>query len=181
MNAAVRLALAALTAAFMLFFAPAPDADGQPGEGGENDPNIDIGGGGGPALPFLCPGVGEGASILMGRGGWCDFDFHNERDKTGVLHTHCEWGGFSAIANAWRCWRVFPGQPDHPKLSDPDIIPDGWTMPNALTGPTPEDQWPPAGLTPAPPPPPPPLIPPPPPGTAPPPPPWAPPDMPGPP
>ena len=67
----------------------------------------------------------------------------------GDTHIHCEWGGFAPIISMWQCWRVFPGQPDHPALPDPDIIPDGFGVPWPLTGPAPEDQWPPPGLAPA--------------------------------
>jgi hypothetical protein len=57
----------------------------------------------------------------------------------------------------WHCWRVFPGRADHDpaNFNDPDVIPEGFTTPWALNGPTPQDQWPPPGLTPVPPPPPP--------------------------
>jgi hypothetical protein len=96
---------------------------------------------------FLCPGVGSAAVIFRtAGGGWCDFGF----GRTG--HTHCEWGGFAPVAAMWNCWRVFPGRPDHPQLPDPDIIPDGWMVPWALTGPSQGDQWPPPGMVPIPPP-----------------------------
>jgi hypothetical protein len=64
------------------------------------------------------------------------------------MHIHCEWGGFVPVVEMWNCWRVFPGQPDHPQLPDPDIIPDGMGVPWAIQGPTPDNQWPPPGLAP---------------------------------
>lgn len=100
------------------------------------------------SLLYLCPGVGTGVNVIGAGGGYCDFEF----ESTG--HIHCEWGGFGPIAHIWNCWRVFPGRPDHPRLMDPDVIPDGWMVPGALTGPTYLDQWPPKGLQPIPPPPP---------------------------
>lgn len=126
-------------------------AESLPGAG--NTLGGEPGGGGGPNLPnispgalaalFLCPGVGMAVNVLGGGGGYCDYSFTREG------HIHCEWGGFSPIANAWQCWRVFPGQPDHPSHLDPDIIPDGWGVPWAILGPYPGDQWPPPGLAPA--------------------------------
>jgi hypothetical protein len=106
---------------------------------------------------FLCPGVGTATNVLGGGGGYCDFDFQEVElnGRVGVMHTHCEFGGFAPIAATWQCWRVWPGQPDHPRLPDPDIIPDGWGVPWAIQGPNPQDQWPPPGLAPVPPPPPP--------------------------
>jgi hypothetical protein len=96
---------------------------------------------------FLCPGRGGDAVVLGIGGGYCDYDFIRA-PTGGNMHIHCEWGGFAPIITMWNCWRVFPGQPDHPSLPDPDIIPDGMGVPYALTGPTPEDQWPPRGLAP---------------------------------
>ena len=96
---------------------------------------------------FLCPGVGGSANVVGAGGGYCDFNF--ARSAAGTGHVHCEWGGFSPILSMWNCWRVFPGQPDHPANPDPDIIPDGWGVPWAILGPTRDDQWPPAGLAPA--------------------------------
>lgn len=118
------------------------------------------GGGGGPggvgiaapglapqaATIFLCPGVGGAAAALGAGGGYCDFSFSQEG------HIHCEWGGLAPVVDVWNCWRVWRGQPDHPAHPDPDIVPDGWGVPWALNGPTPQDQWPPPGLAPAPPP-----------------------------
>jgi hypothetical protein len=97
---------------------------------------------------FLCPGVGAAGASIGAGGGYCDFDFRELIGGHGNMHTHCEWGGFSPIVQMWNCWRVFPGQPDHPKLPDPDIIPDGMGVPFALAGPTPDNQWPPLGLAP---------------------------------
>jgi hypothetical protein len=104
---------------------------------------------------FLCPGVGAAGASVGGGGGYCDFSFtpvQLSATTMGILHYHCEWGGFTPIVDAWNCWRVWPGQPDHPKLPDPDIVPDGWGVPWAINGPTPNDQWPPPGLFQAPPP-----------------------------
>jgi hypothetical protein len=101
---------------------------------------------------FLCPGVGAAGSAVGGGGGYCDFDFIPvalSATGFGVMHIHCEWGGFVPIVEMWNCWRVWPGQPDHPKLPDPDIIPDGWGVNWAINGPSPADQWPPPGLAPA--------------------------------
>ena len=99
---------------------------------------------------FLCPGVGSATLIFRAAGGgYCDFGFGSWG------HTHCEWGGFAPVAASWQCWRVWRGQPDHPRLPDPDIIPDGYMVPWALNGPSKGDQWPPPGLQPIPPPPPP--------------------------
>jgi hypothetical protein len=117
-----------------------PGGGGQPGsQSGEN-----LSPGSGEAL-FLCPGVGAAATSLGAGGGYCDFDF---RPNAGG-HVHCEWGGLSPVVQVWNCWRVFKGQPDHPAHPDPDIIPDGFGVPWAITGPTPGDQWPPPGLAPA--------------------------------
>jgi hypothetical protein len=101
---------------------------------------------------FLCPGVGKAAGSIGAGGGYCDFDFEPvmlTATTMGVRHTHCEWGGFTPFVDVWNCWRVPAGQPDHPQLPDPDIIPDGWGVPWAINGPTPNDQWPPPGLAPA--------------------------------
>jgi hypothetical protein len=101
---------------------------------------------------FLCPGVGAAGASVGAGGGYCDFDFQPvalTATTFGIGHIHCEWGGFSVVVNVWNCWRVFPGQPDHPKLTDPDIIPDGMGVPWAIQGPSPTDQWPPPGLAPA--------------------------------
>jgi hypothetical protein len=148
---------------------PAPAPLPSPGGGGVNAPGINAGGGGinvpspqlapADAALFLCPGVGAAGNALGGGGGYCDFDFHELRVNgrhVGNMHVHCEWGGFVPVVEMWNCWRVFPGQPDHPAHPDPDIIPDGMAVPDALNGPTPDDQWPPPGLAPAEPPPPPP-------------------------
>jgi hypothetical protein len=97
---------------------------------------------------FLCPGVGAAGNSFGGGGGYCDFNFQQLVGGRGNLHDHCEWGGFVPVVEMWQCWRVFPGQPDHPRLPDPDIVPDGWGTSYALTGPTPDNQWPPAGLIP---------------------------------
>ena len=97
------------------------------------------------SLLFLCPGVGAAVNVLGNGGGYCDFDFRPINNG----HIHCEWGGVGIFIQMWQCWRVFPGQPDHPGLPDPDIIPDGWGVPWALTGPSIHDQWPPPGLAPA--------------------------------
>jgi hypothetical protein len=122
---------------------------GAEGPGAFSGPNISPG-----ALSalFLCPGVGVAVNVIGGGGGYCDYDFQPVEVRPGIfgnMHEHCEWGGFSPIANAWQCWRVFPGQPDHPRLVDPDIVPDGFGVPWAINGPTPNDQWPPLGLAPA--------------------------------
>jgi hypothetical protein len=101
---------------------------------------------------FLCPGVGAAGSAIGGGGGYCDFDFIPvalSATGFGVMHIHCEWGGFVPIVEMWSCWRVWPGQPDHPAHPDPDIVPDGWGVPWAINGPSPSDQWPPPGLAPA--------------------------------
>jgi hypothetical protein len=143
-------------------FAPDADAAPDPGPGGSDGPGGggiagEPGVGGGPNLSpvaasalFLCPGVGKATNVLGGGGGYCDFDFQQVQltNGFGVMHTHCEFGGFAPVAATWNCWRVYPGQPDHPALPDPDIIPDGWGVPWAINGPTPNDQWPPAGLAP---------------------------------
>jgi len=101
---------------------------------------------------FLCPGVGKAAGSIGAGGGYCDFDFEPvilTATTMGLRHIHCEWGGFTPFVDVWNCWRVWPGQPDHPQLPDPDIVPDGWGVPWAINGPTPNDQWPPPGLAPA--------------------------------
>jgi hypothetical protein len=125
--------------------APLASADPNEGNGGgiNNDTDISLGGNG---ILFLCPGVGAGTNVFGAGGGYCDMSF--QPNWRGGGHVHCEWGGFVPVAAGWQCWRVFRGQPDHPRLPDPDIIPDGWEVPDALTGPTPDDQWPPAGLAP---------------------------------
>lgn len=137
-----------------------PAGVGQGGIGGE--PGI----AGGPNLSpvassalFLCPGDGNAWNVLGGGGGYCDFDFQEVKlagpPGIGTMHVHCEFMGFAPIAAHWQCWRVFPGQPDHMvggPPPDPDVIPDGWGVPWAITGPRPDDQWPPPGLAPAPPP-----------------------------
>lgn len=100
---------------------------------------------------FMCPGVGGSASVLGFGGGYCDFNFQPVKlseTTYGVMHNHCEWGSAAPILGLWNCWRVFPGQPDHPALTDPDIIPDGMGVPWAIQGPVPSDQWPPPGLAP---------------------------------
>lgn len=126
---------------------PGPGIGGPsgPGLGDESGPNAELAPG---EAVFLCPGVGGSASVLGAGGGYCDFNF--QRTSVGTGHIHCEWGGASPIVSMWNCWRVFPGQPDHPAHPDPDIIPDGWGVPWAILGPTPNDQWPPPGLAPAP-------------------------------
>jgi hypothetical protein len=101
---------------------------------------------------FLCPGVGAAGNAFGGGGGYCDFEFAPvflTPTTVGIGHIHCEWGGFVPVVEMWNCWRVWPGQPDHPKLPDPDVIPDGWGVPWAIAGPTPNDVWPPPGLAPA--------------------------------
>src|SRR6516165_5976174 len=122
-----------------------------PGGGGIFTPSFGISNPGAPAI-FLCPGVGAAGGAVGGGGGYCDFDFVPVRlsaTTEGIGHIHCEWGGFTPLLTVWQCWRVWPGQPDHPKLPDPDIIPDGWGVPWAIAGPTPNDVWPPPGLAPA--------------------------------
>jgi len=122
-----------------------------PGGGGIFTRDFGISNPGAPAI-FLCPGVGAAGGAIGGGGGYCDFDFIPVRlsaTTEGVGHIHCEWGGFTPLLTVWQCWRVWPGQPDHPKLPDPDIIPDGWGVPWAINGPSPSDQWPPPGLAPA--------------------------------
>jgi hypothetical protein len=169
MGVAVRFAWIALAAALITAgraaAEPAPPsgpAQLPSGTVGAGEPGINAGGGGvnvpAPALApaaaalFLCPGVGAAASSFGGGGGYCDFDFEELMvggHPRGNMHVHCEWGGFVPVVDVWNCWRVFPGQPDHPRLPDPDIIPDGWGVPNALGGPTPDNQWPPPGMVPA--------------------------------
>lgn len=98
---------------------------------------------------FMCPGIGGSASVLGFGGGYCDFNFQPiklDADHWAVMHNHCEWGSAAPVLGIWNCWRVFPGQPDHPALQDPDIIPDGMGVPWAIAGPVPSDQWPPPGL-----------------------------------
>ena len=122
-----------------------------PGGGGIFTRDFGISNPGAPAI-FLCPGVGAAGGAIGGGGGYCDFDFIPVRlsaTTEGIGHIHCEWGGFTPLLTVWQCWRVWPGQPDHPKLPDPDIIPDGWGVPWAIAGPSPNDQWPPPGLAPA--------------------------------
>src|SRR6516165_10000194 len=156
-----------LSAFALLRYSPVSYADPAvpiPGPGGGIDPvggSVGIGapglGGGGPGLSpaaatiFLCPGRGAAASVVGGGGGYCDWNFQVvpfSNGHYGVMHDHCEWGGFNPLVEMWNCWRVWPGQPDHPALPDPDIIPDGWGVPWAIQGPTPSDQWPPPGLAP---------------------------------
>ena len=149
----------ALAAALVLSTGTAHADTGSPG--GSSD--VGVGGGipgaGAPAsqsgnelspgagsLLFLCPGVGAAVNVLGSGGGYCDFDFRPINNG----HMHCEWGGVGVFMQMWQCWRVFPGQPDHPAHPDPDIIPDGWGVPWALLGPSLHDQWPPPGLAPAP-------------------------------
>lgn len=129
-----------------------PGVPGPPGSQSSNE----LSPGTGTAI-FLCPGVGAAANVVGMGGGYCDFDFR----PNNMGHIHCEWGGAGVVIQMWNCWRVFPGQPDHPAHPDPDIIPDGWGVPWALLGPTVGDQWPPPGLAPASAPPPPPAPPPP--------------------
>lgn len=148
---------APIAVALLPLFAPPANADngpgiGAPGIGGE--PGINPGASPAAAAVLLCNGVGQGLVIAGAGGGWCDFDFTHIPGVPGAMHTHCEGGGFNPIVVTWQCWRVFPGQPNHPRLADPDLVPDGWGVPWAITGPSPNDQWPPPGLTPAPPPPP---------------------------
>ena len=169
-----KLIVGILTISCMMWNSPDADADPivvipEPNIGGgigiatlpasPISPNAGAGGGGPnmnvppiPLLqPFLCPGVGMGVNVIGAGGGYCDFGFEPTPLPNGrfaTMHTHCEWGGFGGFGAGWQCWRVFPGQPDHPRLSDPDIVPDGWGVPGALTGPTPTDQWPPPGLAP---------------------------------
>ena len=122
-----------------------------PGGGGIFTRDFGISNPGAPAI-FLGPGVGAAGGAIGGGGGYCDFDFIPVRlsaTTEGIGHIHCEWGGFTPLLTVWQCWRVWPGQPDHPKLPDPDIIPDGWGVPWAIAGPSPNDQWPPPGLAPA--------------------------------
>lgn len=159
-------------ALFLLVLAGAPDADADPVPVNPivPAPSVPFGGepgiGTGPGIDstspnlspaaatiFLCPGIGGAANVFGGGGGYCDFNFQPVRlseHHYGIMHIHCEWGGFAPIIEMWNCWRVFPGQPDHPGLPDPDIIPDGWGVPWAIRGPSPGDQWPPPGLAPAP-------------------------------
>lgn len=138
----------------LLALCSAPGADADTDIGGPLNPNVN--GPSGSGVLVLCPGVGAGVNVLGFGGGYCDYDFQQVQlpgpPGVGTMHVHCEWGGASPIAAGWQCWRVFPGQPDHPRLPDPDIIPDGYGVPWALAGPTPADQWPPLGLAPAPPP-----------------------------
>jgi len=109
------------------------------GGNGGRDINLDIGLPGGGTVLILCPGWGMGANILGAGGGFCDFGF-----VPGGAHIHCEWGAFAPVAGGWQCWRVWQGQPDHPRLGDPDIIPDGSPpRADALWGPAPNDQLPP--------------------------------------
>jgi hypothetical protein len=172
-----RLIVAAVGLCVACLLWEAPDADAQPapappappvvsnalpsggaglGAGGAGEgPGAFAGGNispGAAAALFLCPGVGTAVSVLFGGGGYCDYNFERVEIRPGLwgnMHSHCEWGGAPPVAEAWNCWRVFPGQPDHPRLTDPDIIPDGWGVPWAITGPRPDDQGPPPGLAPA--------------------------------
>jgi hypothetical protein len=144
------------------FPVPAPPIDPGYGNSSPIGGNVELGGApgvfSGPNISpgslsavFLCPGVGIAVNVLGGGGGYCNFNFIEQvmpGGQVGNMHTHCEWGGFSPIANTWQCWRVFPGQPDHPRLPDPDIIPDGMGVPWAITGPTLGNQWPPPDLVP---------------------------------
>jgi hypothetical protein len=133
----MRAALCA-AAAFMVCAAPAA-ADTGSAPGGDRDINMDIGLPGGGTVLILCPGVGGGVNVLGAGGGWCDYGF-----SPGGAHVHCEWGAFVPVAGGWQCWRVWRGQPDHPRLPDPDVIPDGAPpRPDALRGPAPDDQSPP--------------------------------------
>jgi hypothetical protein len=138
--------------------APAIPFGGSPGIGqapGLGAPGL--GGGGAELSPaeatiFLCPGVGGAASVLGFGGGYCDWGFQTvplTATTYGVSHFHCEWGGAAPLIEMFNCWRVFPGQPDHPAHPDPDIVPDGFGVPWAIRGPSPTDQWPPPGLAPA--------------------------------
>jgi hypothetical protein len=126
-----------------------PGALGPGGPGGLGSANLAPGS----ASIFLCAGQGGAANVLGLGGGYCDFNFSlvklDDKGHFGTMHTHCEWGGAGFLVEMWNCWRVFPGQPDHPGLPDPDIIPDGMGVPWAITGPTPDNQWPPPGLAPA--------------------------------
>jgi hypothetical protein len=154
------LSVVGLSVFCLMWTSPEADADDGPGAPGivGQGPGLPGGPGGGTVL-VLCPGVGGGSNILGIGGGYCDYGFEPAEIRPGVwgnMHIHCEWGGFAPVAAGWQCWRVFPGQPDHPRLPDPDIVPDGWGVPWAIAGPTPADQWPPQGLAPAPPPAPPP-------------------------
>ena len=124
--------------------APGFGSPGGPNLGGQLSPDAQLSPG---EAVFLCPGVGAAANVLGAGGGYCDFNFG--RTLAGTGHIHCEWGGASPLISVWNCWRVFPGQPDHPAHPDPDIIPDGWGVPWAILGPTVDDQWPPPGLAPA--------------------------------
>lgn len=147
---------------------PKAQADPAPALPGPVGGNVGIGqapglgapglGGGGPGLSpsaatiFLCPGVGGAANVVGAGGGYCDWNFEIVplgHGGFGVMHDHCEWGGFNPLVEMWNCWRVWPGQPDHPAHPDPDIIPDGMGVPWAIMGPSPTDQWPPPGLEPA--------------------------------
>jgi hypothetical protein len=132
---------AAAAAALLLFAAGSARADTGAGGGGignNNDIDFDASLPGGGTVLILCPGVGAGANIIGASGGYCDYGF-----SPGGAHIHCEWGGFNPIAGGWQCWRVWRGQPAHPRLPDPDIVPDGAPpRPDALWGPSPEDQSP---------------------------------------
>jgi hypothetical protein len=156
MSAAVRLAPLALAA--VLFTCPVAGADaGTPGAGIGGEPGLGANGVGGSGLSpasaaiFLCPGRGGAMEFAAIGGGYCDFNFTPvmlSATTFGVMHVHCEWVGLTIVVEGWNCWRVFPGQPDHPALPDPDIIPDGYGVPWAIQGPSPNNQWPPPGLAP---------------------------------
>lgn len=136
-----------LSAACLLWNAPDADADVDFNQISP-DVNANIGAPSIGTTLILCPGVGAGADVGFGigksGGGWCDFDF-----TPSGMHVHCAWGGNVLGGGGWACWRVFRGQPDTPQLPDPDIVAPGFIASNALTGPTPQDQWPPPGLAPA--------------------------------
>jgi hypothetical protein len=157
--------------AAICFFWNAPDVNADtgvqplpiiPGIGSPGGGLGDVGGLGSPggvnfapgnAALFMCPGIGGSAAVLGFGGGYCDFNFQPVKldlKHWGVMHSHCEWGGAAPLVQMWNCWRVWPGQPDHPALPDPDVIPDGMGVPWAIQGPVPSDQWPPPGLAPFP-------------------------------
>ncbi|HEY1412181.1 MAG TPA: hypothetical protein VGF36_08570, partial [Rhodopila sp.] len=134
----MRAALAVLALPALWLCAP---AGADPGPGVPGVPALPFGGGPGigtgpgidsrqanltpaAATIFLCPGVGGAANVLGFGGGYCDFDFQPVQltpTSFGVMHMHCEWGGAAPLVEMWQCWRVFPGQPDHPAHPDPDI------------------------------------------------------------
>jgi hypothetical protein len=138
----------ALASALLIAASPPAHADPGPGNGGSGvggggrDFDMDVGLPSGGMVLILCPGVGAGANVLagLGAGGWCDYGF-----SPGGAHIACRWGGSGPFLAIWECHRVFKGQEDWPAipLADPDIrAPGSGPAPDALWGPSPDDQAP---------------------------------------